>query len=128
MLECLRHKDLDNVIMIVVRYFGGTLLGTGGLVKAYQQSTLEAINNATLTLPVETGQYEITLPYDLISKAENLLQKEAIIIDRLYDEQITFIYQSETDLAPQFQEITNGQYAPVFQETLIVEKELVQEN
>ena len=128
MLECLRHKDLDNVIMIVVRYFGGTLLGTGGLVKAYQQSTLEAINNATLTLPVETGQYEITLPYDLISKAENLLQKEAIIIDRLYDEQITFIYQSETDLAPQFQEITNGQYAPVFQKTLIVEKEIVQEN
>ena len=66
--------------------------------------------------------------YIQASGAENLLQKEAIIIDRLYDEQITFIYQSETDLAPQFQEITNGQYAPVFQETLIVEKELVQEN
>ena len=128
MLECLRHKDLDNVLMIVVRYFGGTLLGTGGLVKAYQQSTLEAIKKATLTLPVETGQYKITLPYDLISKAENLLQKEAVIIDRQYDEQITFIYQSEVDLAPQFQEITNGQYAPVFQNTLIVEKEIVPED
>ena len=128
MLECLRHKDLDNVVMIVVRYFGGTLLGTGGLVKAYQQSTLEAIKYATLTLPVETGQYKITLPYDLISKAENLLQKEAVIIDRQYDEQITFIYQSEVDLAPQFQEITNGQYAPVFQNTLIVEKEIVPED
>ena len=43
MLECLRHKELDNVVMIVVRYFGGTLLGTGGLVKAYQQSTLSAM-------------------------------------------------------------------------------------
>ncbi len=126
MLECLRHKELDNVVMIVVRYFGGTLLGTGGLVKAYQQSTLSAIALATLTIPVETGQYEITVPYDLISRVENLLQKQAIIIDRQYHEQITFVYQSESDLASQFQEITNGHYAPLYQKTLIVEKEVAQ--
>ena len=126
MLECLRHKELDNVVMIVVRYFGGTLLGTGGLVKAYQQSTLSAIAMATLTIPVETGQYEITVPYDLISRVENLLQKQAVIIDRQYHEQITFVYQSENDLASQFQEITNGHYAPLYQKTLIVEKEVAQ--
>ena len=126
MLECLRHKELDNVVMIVVRYFGGTLLGTGGLVKAYQQSTLSAIALATLTIPVETGQYEITVPYDLISRVENLLQKQAVIIDRQYHEQITFVYQSENDLASQFQEITNGHYAPLYQKTLIVEKEVTQ--
>ena len=126
MLECLRHKELDNVVMIVVRYFGGTLLGTGGLVKAYQQSTLSAIALETLTIPVETGQYEITVPYDLISRVENLLQKQAVIIDRQYHEQITFVYQSENDLASQFQEITNGHYAPLYQKTLIVEKEVAQ--
>ena len=126
MLECLRHKELDNVVMIVVRYFGGTLLGTGGLVKAYQQSTLSAIALATLTIPVETGQYEITVPYDLISRVENLQQKQAVIIDRQYHEQITFVYQSENDLASQFQEITNGHYAPLYQKTLIVEKEVAQ--
>ena len=126
MLECLRHKELDNVVMIVVRYFGGTLLGTGGLVKAYQQSTLSAIALATLTIPVETGQYEITVPYDMISRVENLLQKQAVIIDRQYHEQITFVYQSENDLASQFQEITNGHYAPLYQKTLIVEKEVAQ--
>ena len=126
MLECLRHKELGNVVMIVVRYFGGTLLGTGGLVKAYQQSTLSAIALATLTIPVETGQYEITVPYDLISRVENLLQKQAVIIDRQYHEQITFVYQSENDLASQFQEITNGHYAPLYQKTLIVEKEVAQ--
>ena len=126
MLECLRHKELDNVVLIVVRYFGGTSLGTGGLVKAYQQSTLSAIALATLTIPVETGQYEITVPYDLISRVENLLQKQAVIIDRQYHEQITFVYQSENDLASQFQEITNGHYAPLYQKTLIVEKEVAQ--
>ena len=122
MLECLRHKELDNVVMIVVRYFGGTLLGTGGLVKAYQQSTLAAIENAILTLPVEASLYTVTVPYDLINRAEMLLGKEAEITDRQYDEQVTFTYLSEKDLTDQFREITNGSARPELIETVIIEK------
>ena len=108
MLECLRHKDLNNVVMIVVRYFGGTLLGTGGLVKAYQQSTLSAIEKAVLTLPVEAGLYTVSASYDLINRMEMLLRKEAEITDRQYDEKVTFTYLSEKDLTEQIQEISNG--------------------
>ena len=121
MLEVLRHKELDNVLMTVVRYFGGTLLGTGGLVKAYQQATTEAVAKAQLTVPTEIGQYEVQVPYDLINKAENLLQKEAVIIDRIYDERVTFIFQSLNDLTDKFREITNGQCCPQLQKKLISE-------
>ncbi len=122
MLECLRHKNLNNVVMIVVRYFGGTLLGTGGLVKAYQQSTLAAIEKAVLTLPVEAGLYTVSVSYDLINRMEMLLRKEAEIRDRQYDEQVTFTYMSEKDLTRQIQEISNGSARPVLIENVIIEK------
>ena len=122
MLECLRHKDLNNVVMIVVRYFGGTLLGTGGLVKAYQQSTLAAIEKAVLTLPVEAGLYTVSVSYDLINRMEMLLRKEAEIRDRQYDEQVTFTYLSEKDLTRQIQEISNGSVRPELIENVIIEK------
>ena len=122
MLECLRHKDLNNVVMIVVRYFGGTLLGTGGLVKAYQQSTLAAIEKAVLTLPVEAGLYTVSVSYDFINRMEMLLRKEAEIRDRQYDEQVTFTYMSEKDLTRQIQEISNGSARPVLIENVIIEK------
>ncbi|MBQ3385257.1 MAG: YigZ family protein [Erysipelotrichaceae bacterium] len=122
MLECLRHKDLNNVVMIVVRYFGGTLLGTGGLVKAYQQSTLAAIEKAVLTLPVEAGLYTVSVSYDLINRMEMLLRKEAEIKDRQYDEQVTFTYMSEKDLTRQIQEISNGSARPELIENVIIEK------
>ncbi|MBQ1521443.1 MAG: YigZ family protein [Erysipelotrichaceae bacterium] len=122
MLECLRHKDLNNVVMIVVRYFGGTLLGTGGLVKAYQQSTLAAIEKAVLTLPVEAGLYTVSVSYDLINRMEMLLRKEAEIRDRQYDEQVTFTYLSEKDLTRRIQEISNGSARPELIENVIIEK------
>ncbi len=122
MLECLRHKDLNNVVMIVVRYFGGTLLGTGGLVKAYQQSTLSAIEKAVLTLPVEAGLYTVSASYDLINRMEMLLRKEAEITDRHYDEKVTFTYLSEKDLTEQIQEISNGSAKPTLVENVIIEK------
>ena len=46
MLDILIKKELANVLVIVTRYFGGILLGTGGLVRAYSEATLKAIDEA----------------------------------------------------------------------------------
>lgn len=46
MLQLLAKNELVNVFVVVTRYFGGILLGTGGLVRAYSQATVEAIQNA----------------------------------------------------------------------------------
>ena len=48
MLNILTSQNLSNVLVIVTRYFGGILLGTGGLVKAYTQATIEALNKANI--------------------------------------------------------------------------------
>ncbi|MCQ2978437.1 MAG: YigZ family protein, partial [Clostridia bacterium] len=47
-LDLLKHKDMLNTLVVVTRYFGGTLLGTGGLVKAYTDCAKELIENANI--------------------------------------------------------------------------------
>jgi len=59
MLNIINKKELINVLIVVTRYFGGILLGTGGLVKAYTDSTLEAIDNAHFV--IEEMGYEMCL-------------------------------------------------------------------
>ena len=46
MLEVLTGQELHNVVAVVTRYFGGTLLGTGGLIRAYTKSTQEGIKES----------------------------------------------------------------------------------
>ncbi len=64
-LEALKHAGLTDVIAVVTRYFGGTLLGTGGLVRAYTQATQAAIASATLVTISRCVDIHITLPYSL---------------------------------------------------------------
>ena len=47
-LRSIDAQNLDNILVVVVRYFGGTLLGTGGLMVAYREATKDALNNATI--------------------------------------------------------------------------------
>lgn len=68
MLNILKKNNLCNVLVIVTRYFGGILLGTGGLVRAYSDSLSEAINKAeklTTTIGIEV---EIVLDYSQLEK------------------------------------------------------------
>ena len=112
MLECLRHENLDNVLAVVVRYFGGTLLGTGGLLRAYQQSVTNTIKAAELTEPVVMQEYEVTLPYDLYNRADQLLRKNAMVEDTDFGEQITVRFLSEKPLNEQFMAISSGTVSP----------------
>lgn len=50
MMEIIEKENLRNVLIVVTRYFGGILLGTGGLVRAYSDSLKEAISKATLVV------------------------------------------------------------------------------
>lgn len=63
MLNILKQEDLCNVLIVVTRYFGGILLGTGGLVRAYSQSTKEVIEKSKIVLKQEGYVVEIEIEY-----------------------------------------------------------------
>ena len=90
MLDILQKKQLINVLIIVTRYFGGILLGTGGLVRAYTESLLNAIN-ATELVEKELGQeMQIVLNYSGIRNFKYYCKISKIkILDIKYFENIT---------------------------------------
>lgn len=63
MLNILQKQGLVNVLVIVTRYFGGILLGTGGLVRAYSDSLLKAIEKSSFVKKCEGIEMQITLEY-----------------------------------------------------------------
>ncbi|MBQ3408010.1 MAG: YigZ family protein [Clostridia bacterium] len=63
MLEILEKNNMANVLIIVTRYFGGILLGTGGLVRAYSDSLKKAMGNATFATQEHGYELDITLEY-----------------------------------------------------------------
>jgi uncharacterized YigZ family protein len=80
MLDVLITHELTNLVVVVTRYFGGTLLGTGGLVKAYQSATIEGLNQSKLITKILGLQLQITTDYNLIGKIQYYIAQEQIPI------------------------------------------------
>jgi putative IMPACT (imprinted ancient) family translation regulator len=69
---------LTNIIIVVCRYFGGTLLGVSGLINAYRSAALSAIQNAELTEKILQEYYEIIYPYIAMNDVMKILKEENI--------------------------------------------------
>ncbi len=89
MLDVLLRENIHNCIVVVTRYFGGTLLGTGGLVRAYQKSTQEGLAASTI-LELQDGVHlTIHTDYNGIGKIQYLLAKEQITtMDSRYTDKV----------------------------------------
>lgn len=74
MLDILKGNEITNCIAIVTRYFGGTLLGTGGLVRAYSDSLKAAIASAKLSEIKTAYEVAFDVSYDDYGKVEKLVQ------------------------------------------------------
>ena len=64
MLDIIKKRNLQNILVIVTRYFGGILLGTGGLVRSYTEATNNAIDKAKIVNKVKGIRYKIKIEYD----------------------------------------------------------------
>ncbi len=88
-LQVLLQKELKNVLVIVVRYFGGIKLGAGGLVRAYTRTTVEAINEATVVKMELSSRGVITINYNQLGSVEHFLRQAGIEIeDMSYGEMV----------------------------------------
>ena len=67
---------LTNILIVVSRYFGGTLLGVSGLINAYRSAAMAAIQNAELTEKTVNEYYEITYPYISMNDVMRILKEE----------------------------------------------------
>lgn len=73
MLEVLKKNGLTNVLAVVTRYFGGVLLGAGGLVRAYSGSVAQAVAEASRVVRVPSLVFEIRLPFKIWGRAQSAL-------------------------------------------------------
>ena len=88
-LEVLRHSGLEDAIIVVTRYFGGTLLGTGGLVRAYTEGAKAALNAAEILTYKTCVDLNITVDYSLYDKITTLCQnKNGKIIDTQFTDNV----------------------------------------
>ncbi len=89
MLNILQKNNLINVLVVVTRYFGGILLGTGGLVRAYSEATLKAIEEVEIVKKSLLRSIEVKLEYQDLKDFKYYCQKNNIKIDDInYTEKI----------------------------------------
>ena len=96
-INVLEKEQLNNILIIVVRYFGGIKLGAGGLIRAYTKATTEALKTANYS-ELEQG-YKIQIDFDYPDEKQiNYLLNNSTILDKKYDEKITYIALINKDI------------------------------
>ncbi len=91
MLEVLKSKQVVNTCVVVTRYFGGTLLGRGGLIRAYGGATREALKAAGIVRMVPAHKVAIRVDYVHSGKIQNELLTQGVTLeDAEYLEHVTF--------------------------------------
>ncbi|MRG61854.1 YigZ family protein [Limosilactobacillus reuteri] len=99
-LESLKLAKIHNVVAVVTRYFGGIKLGAGGLIRAYSNTTTEAIHQAGLVQRIKQAILKITVTYALHDPLLYYLKENNLeVADEEYGVNVeTSIYVNETDL------------------------------
>ena len=72
----IQKHDLTNIIIVVIRYFGGTLLGTGGLINAYRKAAADALEQSAIITETVDEVYDIEFPYSAMNMVMKVLKEE----------------------------------------------------
>nr|WP_298053893.1 YigZ family protein [uncultured Lachnoanaerobaculum sp.] len=90
MMEVIENQGYFDIVAVVTRYFGGTLLGVGGLIRAYQGAVIEGLN-ASVSGEIHEGfRAKYRFGYDFYGKIKYIAESENIVIeDTLFDENVT---------------------------------------
>ncbi len=122
MLEALRSMDVENILAIVVRYYGGIQLGASGLIRAYRSSVVEAINQAELTTVQEITELVVSIDYSHLDQKLLAIEKIAEIVEKTFDTEVMLRCHTQEDIKNKLNEITNGQIKILSEEKKFIEK------
>ncbi|MCP1101447.1 putative YigZ family protein [Aequitasia blattaphilus] len=91
-LEILLKEDIHNGLIVVTRYFGGTLLGTGGLIRAYGRGAKAGIKASEIAEVRQGGLFQIGVAYTDLGKIEYFIrQEEILIMEQRYEEEVQIV-------------------------------------
>ncbi len=98
----LSRRELTNVLCVVTRYFGGILLGAGGLIRAYADACSAAAKESGIVLMRSCTAYEMTVPYALLSTVENAAAVFGGLSDKEYTDSVRAICWVRNEEADSF--------------------------
>ena len=119
-LNALEKRNMEDTGAVVVRYFGGIKLGAGGLIRAYSNATLKAIDIAKKIVKISIRKYELKVSYEISSRIDYYLRNNTQLIDTIYDVDVTYIYATNDDIEDKILEYTKG-IRPVYLENIDIE-------
>ncbi len=122
-LKILLEKGLSNVLVTVTRYFGGTLLGTGGLVRAYSEATIKALDEVEFIEKILGYKVKLLINYD---ELDNLKYHEKNgkfkIINIEYLDNLEIIVEIKKENLDEFTNINNKKTINILKYDIIEEK------
>ncbi len=110
MLDVLLSHNIKDVCVVVTRYFGGTLLGTGGLVRAYQGAAIEGLKAAKILEVTEGVFIRLVFSYDMLGKLRYIIEREEIIISDIeYTDKVSMSLIMKLNQEKNFIDIVNDE-------------------
>ncbi len=112
-LDAIRKNNCTDTVIVVTRYFGGTLLGTGGLVRAYTQAAVGALQKSTIITYSIYSAYTIRMSYSDYQKTGSLFSEfEFKVEDTVYDESVNvtgrILKENSNSFEEKLIELTSG--------------------
>jgi uncharacterized YigZ family protein len=104
MLNVLAGQELENVVVVVTRHYGGRNLGVGGLVRAYGRATKLAVEDAGVTTELPHERVVLTVKYDDSGTVRGIVESVATAFDAEYEARVTFDVRVPTREAESFRD------------------------
>ena len=122
-IEVMKARGVTNCAVVVTRYFGGVLLGAGGLVRAYSQGAATALNACGVGVMHPTARYLMEIPYPMLNKMDYFLKSEPIIVeDKAYTDVITYTLivkcEDEEGFIARITDMSEGKIEPLRMEEM----------
>ncbi len=117
-IEVMKNRGVTNACVVVTRYFGGVLLGAGGLVRAYTQGAAMAVNACGVGVMHPTARYLMDVPYPMLSRVEYFFKSAPVSIEgKDFADVITFTFlvktQDEAALLNDLTQLSEGRLEPM---------------
>lgn len=103
-LEVIKNNGLNDVLVVVVRYFGGILLGAGGLIRAYSHTAALALEESVKTKKITTVSAMVECDYDNLGNIDKLIREQTQLENVEYDQRIKFYFSLPESQLPEIKD------------------------